>query len=257
MTLNTITVTKRDGSTKSVESPYSDSEALARLEYLIEQGKIEGSRRDGTESFAGSLSTKGHRYGLSEKQAAWVHIIVVEFEAPREAPAPVAALPRLRGMIDLAGESLQFPKINLVTTSGQKVRLSRAGENSRTPGQINITDGRPFGDNTFFGKVDLEGNLLPSRAMTEEVREFLVAFDADPASVATAYGRRTGSCCFCGRELTDGRSVAVGYGPICAPRYGLPWGEERASSTVEVTADLAQGENVPALRPALRIMMER
>lgn len=230
-TTSTITVTKRDGSTKSVETPYTDMEAILRLEDLCFSGSMPLNRS----SFAVSLANgRCQGRGLSEKQVAWVHILVIEAETPREAPAPAATLPRLRGMIDLAGESLQFPKINLVTESGQKVRLSRAGSRSSSPGQINITDGRHYSENTYFGKIDLDGNLLPSRGMTEEVREFLVAFDADPASVATAYGHRTGSCCFCNRELTDGRSVAVGYGPICAPRYGLPWGEETISSTVEV-----------------------
>jgi len=40
------------------------------------------------------------------------------------------------------------------------------------------------------------------------------------------YGIKTGNCCFCSKELTDHRSVEAGYGPICAERYGLPWGDE-------------------------------
>jgi len=34
----------------------------------------------------------------------------------------------------------------------------------------------------------------------------------------------TGNCCFCRRELTDKRSTEVGYGPICADHFSLPWG---------------------------------
>ncbi len=29
----------------------------------------------------------------------------------------------------------------------------------------------------------------------------------------------------CGLDLTDERSTSAGYGPICAGKYGLPWGE--------------------------------
>jgi hypothetical protein len=36
---------------------------------------------------------------------------------------------------------------------------------------------------------------------------------------AKAYGRQTGSCCQCGRELTNESSIAAGIGPICAGKF--------------------------------------
>lgn len=42
---------------------------------------------------------------------------------------------------------------------------------------------------------------------------------------AAHFGHTTGSCVFCSRHLTDERSIAVGYGPVCAEREGLPWGD--------------------------------
>jgi hypothetical protein len=44
------------------------------------------------------------------------------------------------------------------------------------------------------------------------------------AEEAAAFGHSTGTCIFCSRDLTDGRSVDVGYGPTCASKNGLPWG---------------------------------
>jgi hypothetical protein len=240
----TITVTKRDGTEKSVETTYTDDAVFERLVKLT--GHIVLDRTIGAlqqrdpdaplarSGFACDLAVKGYRRGLSAKQIAWVHILVMERETPREDAPAAGSLPRIRKMIDAAAAEIQHPKVNLVTGSGQKIRLSRAGERSRTPGTINITDGKPYGENTYFGKIDLDGNLIPARAMTDEVLDFLQSFDADPAAVATAYGHRTGSCCFCSRDLTDGRSVVKGYGPICAERFHLPWGDETISSTVEV-----------------------
>jgi hypothetical protein len=49
----------------------------------------------------------------------------------------------------------------------------------------------------------------------------LVEFGLNPAGVAKAYGKLMGNCCFCGLKLTDPKSVAAGYGPICAEHYGL------------------------------------
>lgn len=49
------------------------------------------------------------------------------------------------------------------------------------------------------------------------------------ADEAAAYGKSTEHCVFCGRGLSDDRtgcSLEVGYGPVCADKYGLPWGSK-------------------------------
>lgn len=43
------------------------------------------------------------------------------------------------------------------------------------------------------------------------------------ADQAAAFGRTSSFCCYCCRHLEDGRSVEVGYGPVCAKKYNLPW----------------------------------
>lgn len=55
---------------------------------------------------------------------------------------------------------------------------------------------------------------------------FLTALDRVTGDEAARFGKTTGRCVFCSRMLTDERSIEVGYGPICAEREGLPWGEE-------------------------------
>tara|TARA_Y100000310_G_C20677977_1_gene814194 strand:+ start:2245 stop:2994 length:750 start_codon:yes stop_codon:yes gene_type:complete len=241
----TITVMKKDGTTKSVESPYTDEEIMERLTQLTGHvvldrtiGALTQAHPDAPlarSSFACDLAKKGYRYGLSEKQRAWAHVLVVERETPRPDPPATLRLPRIRKMMDDVAEELQFPKINLETKKGTRLRLARSGSRSRVPGTINITDGRAYGEATYFGKIDLAGGLIASNSMTDEVLDFLAAFDVEPVAVdLTAYGKRTGSCCFCASPLEDGRSVAVGYGPICGPRYGLPWGDSTVSSTVTV-----------------------
>ena len=39
-------------------------------------------------------------------------------------------------------------------------------------------------------------------------------------------GQETGVCQFCGRELTNEESRGRGYGPVCAAKWNLPYGEE-------------------------------
>lgn len=44
------------------------------------------------------------------------------------------------------------------------------------------------------------------------------------AEEAAAFGLTHGHCIACAHDLTDDRSLIVGYGPVCAKRYGWPWG---------------------------------
>lgn len=118
---------------------------------------------------------------------------------------------------------LKYPKIRLQTCDGSPVVLLRAGDKSKYTGQIMVTDGRPYGANTYYGRVDTAGTFFPA-SLSSEVQNLLMRLSADPAGVASEYGRLTGNCCFCGLKLTDQRSTAVGYGPICADKFGLAWG---------------------------------
>ena len=235
MTTTTISVELRNGSTKSVESPYSDDQVLVRLDDLC----FNGTRPLFSNQFATDLARKAR---LSDKQMAWVHIIVVDHETPI-ATGGLENLLSIRDMMDQAFErGLTMPKIVLTTESGSTVKISRSGARSRAPGTIWITDGKPFGQNTLYGSIDLNGRYS-IRDASSEVMNLIKAFNEDPAATATAHGHATGNCCFCRKRLTDLRSVGMGYGPICAAKFSLPWGEERASTSVEVTAIPAITEN--------------
>ena len=124
-----------------------------------------------------------------------------------------------------AAARLKFPKVTFVALPGiGTLKLQRAAS-GRNAGGINLTDGRPFGENRFFGAITPTGEFRPGRDVPEALREFLARLASDPATVAGEYGKGSGNCCFCCKDLTDNRSVTVGYGPICAGHYGLPWGE--------------------------------
>jgi hypothetical protein len=104
-----------------------------------------------------------------------------------------------------------------------------AGPASRYCGELLVTgeERQADGRRAWLGRVDRDGRYHAGRAAsgcTGAIAGALRAFAEDPAGVASAYGREFGRCCFCSRELTDPRSVTVGYGPDCADRYALPWG---------------------------------
>jgi hypothetical protein len=182
---------------------------------------------DRDRDFAGSLIEGFDRYGkVSEKQLYWVNVLIQRANGAKPmASTELVSVVEIKNLFAKASKSLKRMKIRLKTTFNQNVVFTIAGERSKYAGQVMITDGGPFGDNKYFGKIDMEGNLLKTNQCDDNVLSLIKEFANDPAETAGKYGRLTGNCCFCMRGLEDERSVSVGYGPVCANHYGLPWGE--------------------------------
>lgn len=168
---------------------------------------------------------------LSTKQLYWVGKLTERATATKPATptATVGDFSAVAALFAKAGEHLKHPKVRLQLPNGQPIVLSVAGPASRAPGTVNVTDGKPYGSNKWFGRVTTKGewhkSTLSNGAETDTaIVALLSEFAANPAKVAQVYGTLTGSCCFCAKELTDARSVSVGYGPVCADHYSLPWG---------------------------------
>jgi hypothetical protein len=192
---------------------------------LIEAIKICGTLPN---RFAQDIAHKATRYGATPKMEYW--ILKLANEATGETPAapnPTLALnfASVSSLLESAKlKGLKFPKIRLQTTDGLNVVLGLSGERSREPGSVNVTDGGPYGSNVFYGRIGKDGAFNGRTVASQAVLDLLVAFAADPAVVAASYGQLTGNCSFCNRELSDDRSTVVGYGPVCAEKYSLPWG---------------------------------
>lgn len=165
---------------------------------------------------------------LSDRQWPWAHKLANE-QLAREAKKAVEATkpkPTFKAIPALFDKALasghKTPRITLDMDEG-RIRLSVAGPNSRTPGVIHVTDGGPFGDNIYFGRIERDGTLK-GRQTPEWVMDTLRQLDGETLEFVVKYGQKTGNCCFCNSELVTTESVTAGYGPICADRYGLPWG---------------------------------
>lgn len=72
----------------------------------------------------------------------------------------------------------------------------------------------------YLGKV-MGQKFMANFACNETHKEALNVIAANPAEAATAYGKATGECSCCGRELTDPNSIAAGIGPVCASKWGF------------------------------------
>lgn len=191
---------------------------------------------DGDQKFARDLiSASRSQRGASDKQKFWVVKLANRVLSPtgETAPAPRADLSGVIALLDRAADHLKHPAL-LVLVDGRTLRLSVAGARSSAPGTLNVTTSGSFDDRTWFGRVHRDGRYEASRGIDDTtstaIHAALVALGRDPAKAAADYGHMTGVCCFCGIRLTDERSTEVGYGPICADHYGLPWGAKRAAA---------------------------
>lgn len=185
--------------------------------------------------FAASLVAAHNKYGyLTPKQAPWVTKLIERAESPT-VPAPVAEVGEFSGVTALfekAAKKLKYPAIVLQLATGQELRLSRASNESQNPGYIYAKVA-----GIYAGKISPAGALFGK--IIQPMVDVLKNLAADPAGVAAAHGKLTGKCCFCNSALTDKKSTDVGYGPVCAKHYDLPWGSTPAANSA-ISAEHAE-----------------
>lgn len=192
--------------------------------------------------FAQSLVDQWNKHNrLSDKQIPWVTKLVARAER-KDLPAETTDVGTFKGVLDLfktASQHLKYPKITVVVHD-QEVQLSVAGPNAKAPGTVNVTDGKPFGQNQWFGRVHPDGKWERGHKVddeqAEEIKTLLQEFSEHPAETAGKYGKLTGRCCFCNSGLTDEHSTGVGFGPVCAKNYGLTAQWKAASNLLKEAA---------------------
>jgi len=165
-------------------------------------------------TFAASLYNQYvERGALSEKQLDAVRGMMAKQEAKkaeREANRKVIDVSRINELFDTARENgLKRP---VFRTDTIKISFARNYEN-----RLYVVD---TSSDEYLGKIE-GGKWYPTKAAPATTVDVLQAIAADPLKAAVEFGRKTGICCCCGRELTDPSSVEAGIGPICATKWGL------------------------------------
>lgn len=115
------------------------------------------------------------------------------------------------------GRGLKRPKLRVLAPDGRsEVRLSLT-TSGVAPGSIAVL----VADN-FVGCIRPNDQLTGALAKDIKLCEHLLEVAKDPARAAKEYAALMGLCSFCNLPLTDAGSVEVGYGPVCAKKWGLP-----------------------------------
>jgi hypothetical protein len=174
------------------------------------------------QAFARSMLNQAQRKPLSSKQLYWVDKLIAKTQNPTPtAPQPAHNIPPLTTIVSLLKQANVHLKHPAIVLNG--VKFSLASERAKVPGSVNVLN---YNTKEWYGRILHDGKFVPGyrTEMTDSVAETMVKLADDPIKAASEYGRLTGRCCFCNLPLTDDRSTFVGYGPICAKHFGLPWG---------------------------------
>lgn len=135
-------------------------------------------------------------------------------------------------LLETAREHLKHPAVIVRARDAfgydRDIRLNIAGQSAKVPGSINVCSaGGEYDERVWYGRVTRNGRFWPNRKVDQltltAVAQALTAMASDPAKAAEAYGHLTLQCCFCNTALRDLHSKQVGYDPICATHFGLPW----------------------------------
>jgi len=207
---------------KAARQDKKQADKMTRLDAFNEQHPglhLFLSKASDWSEFAASLSSNIAGYGgLTDRQLAAAQAMRAKVEARRaegsqaqQANSGEVDLAVIREMFDTAKLKLKRPVYR-----AEGMILSLAPDHGKNPGAIYV---KAAGD-TYLGKV-LGTSFSASRAAGAETLSGLKAIAENPLEAAVRYGRLTGSCACCGRELTDPKSVERGIGPVCASNWGF------------------------------------
>jgi hypothetical protein len=90
--------------------------------------------------------------------------------------------------------------------------------------EVDVANGRAGENRRVYGSFNLKTGSYRVRSQSSILKDLLDQIDRSPSGFDWSLGGSQSNCCFCGRVLTDPRSVRWGYGPTCAENFGLPWG---------------------------------
>ena len=206
---------------KSLETTMPHEEAVRILE----------SKKNDND-FARKLAYQYRKRGsLTDPQLYWVHKLATEpteVKLKEEYTMPKSVVDFLYGYLLFASDNLKHPKVRFLLTPikfGEnsvrypEVEIKILGEKSRYKGKLGFTARESWACFDSDGKLHCKKGDFPF----DDVIKCLVAvFEKDDPF--TEYGKVTGNCNFCRKTLSVPESLYLGYGKICAKRFGLKWG---------------------------------
>jgi len=200
-----FTVTAR-GELVNFESQLSDDAAMDLLQHC--SGR-----------FAASLWQQSHQRGLSERQLAWAHKLSTDLLQAESEAADESGEAQFSRLFEVfkAAKSRGLKRLTM-RFSGIRIKPNRDISSLWVLSDTETEVGNYGPQPKYLGKVT--PNRLDSR-LADDVKAVLLEAAGDPLTAAIRYGKETGACSCCGRDLTNPDSIAAGIGPVCREKYGL------------------------------------
>ena len=216
-----LKVNRPIASTAAQSEPVShDLKASPQLIQALEQAAARFAVR--TDSFADGkrdtcldIAAKLTRWGsfVSQKQKDFA-LKLIEWSKPRAAAAP-------KDETQKSDWGRPVPRLFAVmqkhaTLHVDPLKLSRKNQDSLVWVMY---------DGQLVGKIEAERAVVWPRKSEAagttplKVLAIIEEFEANPLETAKKYGKLSGRCCSCGRDLTDPASIEAGIGPICAQKF--------------------------------------
>ncbi len=211
--------------TRAKNAKKKEDNSLAKLRaFEAQHPDIAAWWTDSDYGFAVSLRADAARFGrLSENQMDAARRCIEKLDAAKAeratreqavADSPVLDLTSVASAMGKAqAAGIKRPKMRLLAGE-QGFVLSFAPETGKWGGSLYAknTDGE------YLGRIT-GGKFHPTRDVGPDFAAAIIAACENPLESAVAYGRKTGSCSCCGRELTDSASIEAGIGPICESKF--------------------------------------
>ena len=167
-------------------------------------------------NFAQDLARKFNK--LSPAQYAWAHKLAVDNVNVKVAPVKSNEPSQFEALFNAfeAAKSKGAKRLTL-RFEGINIKPNRDLSALWVTSQTEKEEGNYGLQPKYLGKVTPAG--CDSR-LSDTVKEVILSAANDPLTAAIRYGKVSGECSCCGRELTDPRSIERGIGPICATKFG-------------------------------------
>lgn len=190
-----------------------DRKQAFREEYAVEF-EFMARASEWSDFYRSLLDQFNERGTLSDNQIAALRRGIekqAERKEEKEAAKPEVNVSAIEALFDTARES----GLKRLAFRTMHIDISAAKETSRNPGALYVKH-----DGEYVGKI-AGGKFHATYAAKSDTLAKVLEVAANPLEMATLYGKQTGNCSCCGRELTDPASVEAGIGPICASKWGF------------------------------------
>jgi hypothetical protein len=217
----------------------------AKIEALQE---VTGNLKHSDYTFANSLIAHYRtKTWLSDKQWYWVNELtvrgsgsVVHTKNPTNEIEEIFNGKAIQALMRAASVQLKRPKLRYPTDKWGKIIFSYVADSTSKWFGTTFIDNGGKEHKTKYGFINSNGEGNLRRQSAPEIKTAILKIAKDPVNEARLSGQKFRNCCFCGLELINKSSVYYGYGPICAGKYGLPWGGTEEDAKEAGEAELAQ-----------------